>query len=157
MAAPNFIMGNNGQLRATNYNAGLWYDIGELNFHIPSDTPSTNQIFLILKDEKNLVELIELQKVGAQINTILYKVPLNQTFRIKNGKTLISLLILNGETGTYELSSAYAVNITFEHYELARQVYIAQQVNAQTQVAYAKILAMTEENRKIYEEIKERG
>lgn len=157
MAAPNFIMGGNSQLRATNFIPDSQYDIGELNFYVSSNTPSTHQVFLILTDQKKMVEIIELQKVGTQGNNILYKVPLNQTLRIKDGQVLLSIMILDGEHGTYDISSKYAVNITIKQYELARQVYIVQNINAQTQSAYAKILAMTEENRKIYNEIKERG
>lgn len=157
MASPNFIMESTNQLRATNFNANLQYDIGELNFHILAKTPSNHQVFLIMKNNKNVVEIIELQKVGTQINTVLYKVPLNQKIRVNNEKVLISLMLLDCESGTYQLSSSYAINIYTEYYELARQVYIAQQINAQTQSAYAKILAMTEENRKMYQEIKERG
>lgn len=157
MAAPNFIMDGNSQLRATNFIPDSQYDIGELNFYVSSNTPSTHQVFLILIDQKKMVEIIELQKVGAQGNNILYKVPLNQTLRIKDGQVLLSIMILDGKHGTYDISSKYAVNITVKQYELARQVYIVQNINAQTQSAYAKILAMTEENRKIYNEIKERG
>lgn len=157
MAAPNFIMGGNSQLRATNFIPDSQYDIGELNFYVSSNTPSTHQVFLILTDQKKMVEIIELQKVGTQGNNILYKVPLNQTLRIKDGQVLVSIMILDGKNGTYDISSKYAVNIIVKQYELARQVYIAQQINAQTQSAYAKILAMTEENRKMYQEIKERG
>lgn len=157
MASPNFIMENANSFRTTNFNSNLQYDIGELNFYISAKTLSNHQVFLVMKNEKNMMEIIELQKAGTQATNVLYKVPLNQKLRINNEKVLISLMILDGETGTYQMSSRYAVNIYTDHYELARQIYIAQQVNAQTQAAYAKILAMTEENRKMYQEIKERG
>lgn len=157
MAAPNFIMADNTQLRATQFNPGSQYDIGEMNFYIPFAMASDSQVFLILKGEKGLIDIVELNKVGSQGSNILYKLSLNQKLRIAKEKVLLKMLVLNPKDGTYKLSSGYSVNISTEHYELARQVYIAQCINASTQSAYAKILALTEENRAIYEKIKERG
>lgn len=157
MAAPNFIMADNTLLRATQFTPNSRYDIGEMNFYISSSMALDAQVFLILKSEKGLIEIVELNRIGSQGSNILYKLSLNQKFRISKERVALKLLVLYPKDGTYKLSSEYIVDVSTEHYELARQVYIAQCVGATIQSTYAKILALTEENRTIYEKIKERG
>ena len=73
MASPNFIMENANSFRATNFNSNLQYDIGELNFYISAKTLSNHQVFLVMKNEKNLDFWLFLSNSYNDFNTLFAK------------------------------------------------------------------------------------
>ena len=116
-----------------------------------------NQVFVVMKNSNNLYEIVELArvKVPLQGNNCLYKLPINQALRINNDQVELHLMLINMETGEYTYSTNMFIKISTENYSLARQVYIAQQVNQKIQDLYIKILGLTEENKILYEKMRE--
>lgn len=149
----NLIFETTGKLRVTQFNPAVHYDIGELNFYIPTSFGSKVQLYLVIKDTKNLYEIFELAKAGSSGNNVLYKTPLNQTLRINDEEVSIQFLILDGSNNTYQISDAFRIIINTNNYVLARQVFIAQQIGAKVQDYYAKIVQLTTENQQLYEKI----
>ena len=56
--ACNFILGDSGTIRTTQFNASTQYNIEDINFYIPLRKADDNQVFLVLKNERNLYERI---------------------------------------------------------------------------------------------------
>ena len=115
-----------------------------------------NVVFLVVKGEKNLYEIVELTRAkGIQQGTnILYKLSLEQPLRIDKATATMYLLVINAQDGSYMISSQFKVKITCEKYKIARSVYLSQQVGQKVQYLYTQMLALTEENRKIANELK---
>ena len=151
----NIIMSENGSLRAPNFNANTKYDIAEINFYIQNSLAKDSQCFLIIKNKQGVLEIIELIQAGSQNGNTLYKLPLNQKIRIHNDTVKISYIIFNNNSNNYILSSSIEMNIIVEKYELARQVYIAHQINIDTANLYAKMVNLAQNVENIYEKIKE--
>ena len=147
----NIITNESGHIRTTQFSSTTHYDIGEINFYAPSSMASHAQMFLILKNKKGLYEIIELVRSGTQGTNALYRIPVNQALRVNDEEVEVRLLILNTAADTYILSSPVNMFIHTNNYNIARQIYIAQQIGSSTQAMYSKIVAMTEENKKIYE------
>lgn len=150
----NIIVNEAGQVRTTHFNSTVQYDIGEINFYYSMSALSNVQMFLILKNKKGIYEIIELVRSGSQGANTLYRVPLNQTLRVNDEEVEVRVLIINNTTNIYNISNVIKMNISTNNYNLARQVFVAQQVGQSAQTALAHIITMTEENRQIYEAIK---
>lgn len=110
-----------------------------------------------MKNENNLYEIVELAKARApqSANHVLFKLPINQTLRINNEYVELRLMLIDLESGISTYSTPIKIMISTENYMLARQVYIAQQINQKVQDLYAKILALTEENQNLYNKMRE--
>ena len=83
--------------------------------------------------------------------------PLNQTLRITDEFVDMQIMVLDYEASTYHISKTTSLYITTEQYQLARQVFIAQEVGKTVQDCYAKILALTERNTDMYNTIVRKG
>lgn len=149
---PNIIFENGSHLRTTQCSASETYGIESLLFYIPNSYDKS-QIFLMLKNNQGLYEIVELTKVKRDKNHMVYQIAVNQNLRVSNDLMNLAILILNAD-GTYSFSDEIALNLTTNRYVLAKQVFIAQQVGAQVQEHYKKIVALTEENKKIYDYMK---
>lgn len=151
----NLIINEAGQVRTTQFNSTTHYDIGEINIYAPSSMVTNAQMYLILKNKKGMYEIIELTRSGSQGTNILYRIPINQALRVNDEEVEVRVLLINNKNDTYKLSSSVNMIISTNYYNLTRQVFIAQQIGQTTQSLFAKIAAMTEENKKIYEKIQE--
>ena len=146
----NVILKNQFQLLELVNNFHLFVE--SLQFYIPN-TYTDSSIFLVLKNSQNLYEIVELTKFKRDKNHIVYQIAANQNLRVSNDLMTLAILILNSN-GTHSFSNELQLNLTTNNYVLTRQVFIAQQVGAQVQDHYKKILALTEENRNIYNAMK---
>lgn len=110
-----------------------------------------------MRTPNNLYEIVELAKakVPSSGGQTLYKLPINQALRINNEQVELSMLLIDLESGEHSRSYPIKISISTENYTLARQVYIAQQVNQKIQDLYIKILALTDENKELYEKMRE--
>lgn len=156
MAGPNFIFEENNKIRATNFSPTTYYNIEELNFYISTHFGAQVQVFLILQNTNKLYEIVELKRAGVQGQSILYKLPINQILRVNNEQVSMSLMVLDYNNSLYYYSRPVTMCITTEHYELARQVYIAKEVGSVVQSCYAQILDLTAKNQNIYNILQER-
>ena len=77
--------------------------------------------------------------------------------RISDEKMELKILLLNGTDGTYALSDPFSIYLHTNNYVPARQIYLARNIGAKMQELYIQVLALTEENRKLVNEIRERG
>lgn len=151
-------MSETGTLRTTQFNSKECYEIGEINFYIPAKLAEKRQVFIVMKNARNLYEIVELSKSKVPLTnstTKLYKVPINQALRINNEKIKLKLMLLNTSDEEYLYSQELDIIISTNNYQLARQVYIAQEAGQKIQDLYMKIVGLTEENRKIYKELRE--
>lgn len=155
--ACNFILGDSGTIRTTQFNASTQYNIEDINFYIPLRKADDNQVFLVLKNERNLYEIVELTRSkGASSGTnILYRLPLNQALRVNNEQVSLNLMLIDRKTGEFLNSSCVKVKISTDNFQLARQVFVAQSINQKIQDLYVKIIGLTEENRQLYEKMRE--
>lgn len=155
--ACNLIMGESGTIRTTQFNASTQYNIEDINFYIPQTRGNGYQVFLVLKGPRNLYEIVELvrSKSASSGTNLLYKLPLKQALRVNNEQVVLNLMLINTQTGEYFYSTDIKVNIITDHYNLARQVFISQQVGQKVQDLYIKVLGLTEENRELYNKIRE--
>lgn len=143
--AANFIFEGPNKLRVTSFSSVARYDVGELNFYISTKFGSRLQVFMILKNEVGLYEIVELAKSGVSGQNVLYKLPINQKLRVGNERVLLSLLLLDNVNNTYYISPETQIHITTDNYILARQVYIAQEIGSAVQDCYARVLALAEQ------------
>lgn len=151
----NFILDNKGEVRMTSFSQSQTYDIGEINFYVPATEVLNKQIFLVLKNADSLYEIIELKIVKDKSSNLnlLYKVTLNGTIRINNELVNVYLMFIDKDNGEINFSAEKKINISTEKYSLARSVYMAQQINTNIAEYYAKIMALTEQNKELYEKI----
>lgn len=148
----NFIFESPTKMRTTNFSPSITYDIGELNFYVSVKFGSNFQVFLVLKNQKGIYDIVELTKTNTSTGlNVLYKLPINQTLRVNKELVEASLLVLNND-GTYNLSNAIKVFVSTENYALARQVYIAQEVGKSVQDCYSKVLLLTEKNEEMHKD-----
>lgn len=130
-----------------NFSTITYYDLGELQFFLNKKICATAmQVFLILKNEKNVYEIVELvRKEGntASLN-MLFEPTVNQPIRFQKETITIQLLILYNSEGTYKFTSPLVLKLSTKNYELARQVYIVKEVENKIQDCYSKILAFSE-------------
>ena len=149
---PNIILENGGHLRAALCSASETYGTESLLFYIPT-SDINSQIFLMLENSQGVYEIVELTKIKRDKSHMIYQIAANQNLRVSNDLMNLAILILNAD-GTYILSDNVSLNLNTSKYVAAQQVYIAQQVGTQVQDYYKKIVALTEENKKIYEKMK---
>ena len=142
--AANFIFEGPGKLRVTSFISSSKYEIGELNFYVSTKFGTQLQVFMILKNESGLYEIVELAKAGATGQNVLYKLPINQRLRVGNEQVDLSLLVLDLSNNLYHMSTSTKIHVTTDHYSLARQVYIAQEIGSAVQDYYARILAIAD-------------
>lgn len=156
--AVNLILNTSGAIRATQFTATAHYDVGDLNIYVPAQsTVKYTQVFLSLRNEQGICEIIELTKTGNSGSNVLYKLSLDQPMRISDEKMELKILLLNGTDGTYALSNPFSIYLHTNNYVPARQIYLARNIGARMQELYIQVLALTEENRKLVNEIRERG
>lgn len=155
--ACNLILSPSGAIRATSFVPAAHYDVGDVNVYIPTAMTKHAQTFLYLKNEQGLCEIVELTRSGASGSNTLYKLSLDQPMRVSDEKVELKILLLNGTDGTYVLSNPFNIYLHTNNYVPARQVFLARQIGASMQELYIKVLALTEENRKLINELKERG
>ena len=155
--SPFFILTDSGSIRTTQFNASTQYNIEDINFYIPVRKANENQVFLVLKNNKNLYEIVELmpKKDGASSTSILYKMPLKQALRINNESVVLKFLLININTGEYTYSSSMNINIETDNFRIAQQVYVAQQVNFQTQDLYKKMVRLAAQIEELYNDREE--
>ena len=153
--ACNIIMTDTGSLRATQFNSTATYNIEDINFYIPQTKAINHQIFLMLKNEKNLYDIVELTKINSNQSgsNILFKVPLKQALRINNENVILNFMLIDSNNSTCSYSQSMKIHIATDNYILARQVYISQQIGQKVQDLYMKILSLTEENRSLFQKI----
>lgn len=142
------LMNSLGQLRIQNFNPSISYDIGNIEFAIENKLlPTRYQVFLIIKTQNNLYDIIELvhvkQKDTQYVNSI-FQLSLDQPLRIENEQVTLKLLIINSITTTYNYSSDFILNIRTDHYKIARQVYVSQLVGQKVEDYYSKITMLAE-------------
>ena len=58
--ACNLIMNDAGTIRTTQFNSNSTYDVGDINFYLPASKAANHQVFLMMKNKKNLYEIVEL-------------------------------------------------------------------------------------------------
>lgn len=150
---PNIIFEDGGHLRTTQCSASETYGVESLQFYLPLQYASS-QFFLMLKNSQNLYEIVELTKTKRDKNHIICQVATGQNFRVSNDLMTLAILILNPNKNIYEFSKEIQINLTTDKYVIARQVQLAGQLGAQVQAYYHKIVELTEENKKIYNEMK---
>ena len=149
----NLIFETSDKLRTTNFLTEQTYNIEELNIYINAIFGSFIQVFLILQNERNLYEIISLEKAGTSGGNVLYKVPINQKLRINNETMSVQIMVLDYRKDLYAYSPKLTMNITTEHYEIARQVYIAQEAGQRIQNYYEQIVMLTEQNKELYKKM----
>ena len=156
--ACNIILSNAGDLRTTQFSFSTVYDIGEVNFYIPTAKANSNQVFLVLKNGRNLREIVELirskNETQKSVNA-LYKLNINSSIRVGDEAVEIYLLLINKETDEYSTSSKLKINLSAENYKIARQAKIVEEVSQKVQEYYTKILVLTEINQELYKKIEE--
>ena len=156
--ACNIILGNARVLRTTQFSFSTVYDIGEVNFYIPVAKANSNQVFLVLKNSRNLREIVELIRSKNETQkgvNALYKLNINSSIRVGDEAVEIYLLLINKETDEYSISSKLKINLSAENYKIARQAKIVEEVSQKVQEYYAKILVLTEINQELYKKIEE--
>ena len=150
---PNIILEDGGHLRTTQYSADEVYGIESLQIYIPT-IYNNSQIFLMLKNRQNLYEIVELVKSKREKNHIICKIAAGQNFRVSNDLMTLAILILDPVKNIFEFSKEIEINLTTDKYIIARQIQLAAQLGSQVQAYYQKIVELTEENKKIYEQMK---
>ena len=157
--ACNIILNETNILRVTQFHSGTKYNIEDINFYIPANKSREHQVFLVLKNNKNLYEIIELmpRKEGSSSLNILYKVPLKQALRINNESVVLSFLLINNDTGDFIYSSSIDIQIETDNFRIAQQIFVAQQVNYQTQNLYRQMTEMVKDLKESQEKGKEKG
>lgn len=158
MATFNFILNSNGSIRTTQFTPSNEYNIEDINFYVPAQLADNNSVFLVMKNQQNLYEIIELvRSKGTQsVTNILYKVSLKQNIRVNNESVKMYLLLINNSNGEFTKSSVLSVKILTNNFDLTRQIYISQQMTEKMQKIHMQILDLTKKNLEIYEKIKER-
>lgn len=149
---PNIILENGNHLRTTQCFANEAYGLESLLFYLPLNY-NKSQVFLILKDTQGLYEIVELKKMKKEQNHVIYQVAINQNIRVTNDLMNLAILIFNAD-GSYLFSEDILMNITVDKYIIAKQINLVQQIGVQVQDYYKKIIALTEENKKIYNDMK---
>ena len=156
--AVNLILNTSGAIRATQFTATAIYDVGDLNIYVPMQTTvKYTQVFLSLRNAQGLCEIVKLTKTGNSGSNVLYKLSLDQPMRISDEKVELKILLLNGTDGTYAISNPFDIYLHTNNYVPARQIYLARNIGARMQELYIEVLALTEENRRLVNEIRERG
>ena len=156
--ACNIIMNETGAVRTTQLNIAITYEIEDINFYVPAKMSENNQIFVLIKNSKNLYDIIELvrAKEGNIGTNILYKVPFKQSLRINNEQVSLKLLLIDHNTGDFFYGSNVNMKIATNNYQIGRKIVFSQQLTQEIQNLYLKILSMTEENRQLYKKLQEK-
>lgn len=141
--ACNILIDNNNKLRVTQFVSSSFYDIGDINFYTPIDKKNY-QVFVVLKTDKNLCEIVKLTKVENNPNNtnILYKMELNQRIRIKKEPVSLYLLLLNTNTNEYINSNTIRINLDTDRYHCARRVAILETASKEMYNLYMEMLSM---------------
>lgn len=121
-------------------------DLGEIEFHVANTHTSNkhkpNQVFLIMTDNKGMRDIIELEYKRAS-NDPLYRIyapSLQQSVRIKDGSTTLQLMELVPGSAEYATSNELSLSLSIEHYEMTRQIYLAEALGARVQGYYTQIV-----------------
>lgn len=157
--ACNIILTDSNAIRTTQFNTTTSYNIEDINFYISAAKAKHNQVFLVIKTNKNLYEIIELiRSKDNKVNSsnVLYKIPLNTTLRITNEQIEMNFMLIDIQTGEYTYSPCIKMHIITNSFKMAQQVYMAQQVNRQIQDLYLKIVGMYNNITELYNNRKEK-
>lgn len=89
-------------------------DLGEIEFYVHSVHGEHKQVFLIMRDEQGLLEIIELNfdRVDKGYPYKIYKVSLRQSVRLSEGMVHIKLMTLDLDTAQYTVSNDIPVYLT---------------------------------------------
>lgn len=100
-----------------------------------------------MQDEQRLLEIIELNfdRVDKGYPYKIYKVSLRQSVRLSEGMVHIKLMTLDLDTAQYTVSNDIPVYLTTQHYNLTRQVYLAEELGSKVQGYYEKIVTLFEQ------------
>lgn len=120
-------------------------ELGELTFYVYSKIGELpKQVFLIMKDNQGMREIIELDYKGVDATRPykLYKPGLRQSVRVTSGTVTMQIMVLIAGTDDYFLSTPLTVNVTTEQYNLTRQVYLTQELGSRVQGYYEEIVKL---------------
>lgn len=124
-------------------------DIGDINFFVHSENCKNRQIFLMLKDEQGLHEVVELKQIGVSNNGKPYKVyriSLKQKLRLTTNRVTLSLFLLEISTSNYETSNnTLDLNLTTDRFNLHREIYLTQDLGIKVKGYYEKIVTLLEQ------------
>ena len=100
-----------------------------------------------MQDTQGLYEIVELEYIRPDNSGYpykIYKVSLRQSIRLSRGQVRIKLMTLDVDTAQYTLSEELPVCLSTEHYNLTRQVYLAEELGSKVQTYYEKIVTLFE-------------
>lgn len=143
-----------GNLQTSGLMANAACQIEDITFYTSPLLGQNLQVFLVLRTPNKLVEIIELTKVGVVKKGTQYAVPLKQELRVNGEKVALKLLVVDPKDATYRLSNEISATILTSHYKMARQTYIASAVGQKAEEYYKKIVALTQLNQELYDNIR---
>lgn len=120
-------------------------EIGQLEVAFSHKLEEKKQIFLIMKNDQGLIEIVEFVRVGADKDMpsySLYSIPLDAALRISNEKIEAKILILDVNTSTYKITNSFTMVILSNEFELARQVFLVKDFGAKAQTYYTKLVEL---------------
>lgn len=120
-------------------------EIGQLEVAFSHKLEEKKQIFLIMKNDQGLIEIVEFVRVGADKDMpsySLYSIPLDAALRISNEKVEAKILILDVNTSTYKITNSFTMVILSKEFELARQVFLVKDFGAKVQTYYTKLVEL---------------
>lgn len=124
-------------------------DIGDINFFVYAKGRVNRQVFLILKDEQGLHEVVELKQIGVASDGRPYKVyriSLKQKLRLTTQRVSLSLFLLEIGTSNYEVSeNTLTLSLTTDRFNLHREIYLSQELGSKVQCYYEKIVTLLEQ------------
>lgn len=121
-------------------------DLADIEFYVAKNKNPriTDQVFLIMTDDKGMRDVVELEYKGPAANPTynIYKVSLRQPVRLVSGMITLQLMALAPGSSDYNLSTEFSISLTAEHYEIARQIYLTKALGAQVQGYYTEIVEL---------------
>ena len=145
---------SSGILQTSGLMANVPCQIEEITFYISPLLGQNLQMFLVLRTPNKLTEIIELTKVGVVKKGTQFSVPLKQELRVNGEKVALKILLIDPKDDTYRFSNEISATILTSHYKMARQAYIASSVGQKTEEYYKKIVALTQLNQELYDNIR---
>lgn len=135
-----------GSLTLTDFSVTTAVDVDDIDFYIPYRPTKHIQVFLILKDTTTgLRDVVELHNTINDGGHLVYRMPSIATLRITNASVMMSLFILEIDSGTHIESTSVRVILKTEHYQLSSQIAMISQLSADAKRYYeAIVLALKE-------------
>lgn len=139
------IISNNYTQKTEGFSTTDAVDIGDIKVSINHKVEEKKQVFLLLKDSRGLLEVIELVQSGRDSNGSLYVPSLESGIRTKNGLVKCQVLIIDVNTATYKVTSSFNTQLSSSQYELARQIYLVKDFGVKVQKYYTKIVDLIQQ------------